>query len=87
MNLSDAFTFQEKERQNSEGDVLEMKTVGHSTRGDDANSDSAAVPKSAISSLPLTSPDVELADQPVSEPAGPESLPDAANKTEAPSSI
>ncbi|KAK8042732.1 hypothetical protein PG994_013215 [Apiospora phragmitis] len=30
VNLSDAFTFQEKERQNSEGDVLEMKTVEHS---------------------------------------------------------
>ncbi|KAK6853383.1 histidine acid phosphatase [Apiospora arundinis] len=29
VNLSDAFTFQEKERQNSEGDVLEMKTVEH----------------------------------------------------------
>ncbi|KAH8681575.1 histidine phosphatase superfamily-domain-containing protein [Xylariales sp. PMI_506] len=29
VNLSDAFSFQEKERQNSEGDVLELKTVVH----------------------------------------------------------
>ncbi|KAI1856223.1 hypothetical protein JX265_011735 [Neoarthrinium moseri] len=29
INLSDAFSFQEKERQNSEGDVLEMKNVEH----------------------------------------------------------
>lgn len=86
MNLSDAFTFQEKERQNSEGDVLEMKAVGHSTEGDDADSDSAAVPKSAISSLPLTSPEVEQAGEPVSEPAEPETSPDAGGAA-APSSI
>lgn len=29
VNLSDAFVFQEKERQNSEADALEMKAVGH----------------------------------------------------------
>ena len=77
VNLSDAFTFQEKERQNSEGDVLEMKAVGHSTEGDAVNSDSAAVPKSAISSLPLTSPEAEPVGEPVSEPAEPETSPDA----------
>lgn len=49
VNLSDAFTFQEKERQNSEGDVLEMKMLKHATssmRSDDAadpGRDSAAV--------------------------------------------
>ncbi|KAK9417750.1 putative Inositol hexakisphosphate and diphosphoinositol-pentakisphosphate kinase [Seiridium unicorne] len=31
VNLSDAFKFQEKERQNSEADILEMKTVEHAT--------------------------------------------------------
>ncbi|KAI0132245.1 histidine phosphatase superfamily-domain-containing protein [Xylariales sp. AK1849] len=31
VNLSDAFIFQEKERQNSEADVLEMKSVEHTT--------------------------------------------------------
>jgi hypothetical protein len=32
VNLSDAFTFQEKERQNSEADVLEMKNLEHTTK-------------------------------------------------------
>lgn len=42
VNLSDAFTFQEKERQNSEGDVLEMKTVEHAVAS--ASGESELVP-------------------------------------------
>ncbi|KAK8059575.1 hypothetical protein PG996_009505 [Apiospora saccharicola] len=40
VNLSDAFTFQEKERQNSEGDVLEMKTVEHAVASAPGESES-----------------------------------------------
>ncbi|KAK7956914.1 histidine phosphatase superfamily (branch 2) domain-containing protein [Apiospora aurea] len=50
VNLSDAFTFQEKERQNSEGDVLEMKTVEHSVVPE--SSEGEPEPESALPSAP-----------------------------------
>ncbi|KAK8051267.1 histidine acid phosphatase [Apiospora rasikravindrae] len=65
VNLSDAFTFQEKERQNSEGDVLEMKSVEHSVAPE--SSEGEPLPESALPSPPAAVDPMVTQPQPASE--------------------